>query len=102
VTTIRTTCPDCGDVDLRADDVKIMPERESYVFVCTGPCQRLVSKPANLKIINLLESAGVKIIEDAKVSHPEPPPKHLTPFGLDDIIDFHQNFDDELKGLLDV
>lgn len=98
-TTIRTNCPLCGEVDLRPKDIKITPEKDAYVFICTGPCQRRVVKEADQKIIYLLETAGVATQEPPKPL--EAIPANLQPFGLDDIIDFHQNFDEELRGLLE-
>lgn len=100
-TTIRTICPVDGEVDLTADMIKITPDKDAYVFNCTGGCGRLVSKQSDDKIINLLTSAGVGVVEAPEpVYSPEPLPKDLKPFGLDDMIDFHQNMDEELDKLL--
>jgi hypothetical protein len=97
MTRIKTTCPTCGEVELKPDMIRIVPERDAYVFHCTGGCERLVSKQADDRILNLLESAGVEISEPPK--HPESATVYQK-ITNDDLIDFHENIDGELDKLL--
>ncbi|MGI8759642.1 MAG: hypothetical protein ACR2K0_10095 [Acidimicrobiales bacterium] len=61
---IRTTCPDCGEVETRTEDVKVRvctdDSRGSYAFRCLN-CGLAVSKPADAKIVKLLVSAGTAL-----------------------------------------
>jgi len=66
VTTIRTTCPRCGAVEMTADAI-LLSVREvtgegSYRFLCPA-CMEEVEKPADRKIVALLLSAGVDMAE---------------------------------------
>jgi hypothetical protein len=64
MTTIKATCPDCGDVDLTPSDVLVTVSREmgwsKYSFNCPN-CAQCVSKPADEDVVHLLTSAGVRI-----------------------------------------
>jgi predicted RNA-binding Zn-ribbon protein involved in translation (DUF1610 family) len=92
MTSIRTNCPRCGEVEMRADVILLTVEPQSgegtYSFVCPS-CEDLVEKPADRKIVSLLKSVGVDVaerqpsIEEAE-TRPEGPA-----FTLDDVIDFH-------------
>jgi hypothetical protein len=99
MTTIRTKCPECGDVDLGADAISmsLAPDGEhgEYAFTCPE-CARHVSKPANRRTAALLIAAGVQpseledpattpVIEFEDLS-PDPCAPALT---LDDVIAFH-------------
>lgn len=99
MTRIRATCPDCGEVDLLPVDVTLhlvrqgerdVAEGSCYRFVCPD-CEELVSKPADERIAQLLETGGVEVREDvpAPAGHPEQPPggPALTP---DDLLDLHE------------
>jgi predicted RNA-binding Zn-ribbon protein involved in translation (DUF1610 family) len=92
MTSIRTNCPRCGEVEMRADVILLTVEPHSgegtYSFVCPS-CDDLVEKPADRKIVSLLKSVGVDVAERqnpvVKVeTRPEGPA-----FTLDDVIDFH-------------
>jgi predicted RNA-binding Zn-ribbon protein involved in translation (DUF1610 family) len=92
MTSIRTNCPRCGEVEMRADVILLTVEPSSgegtYSFVCPS-CEDLVEKPADQKIVSLLKSVGVDVAESAAPSgdleaRPEGPP-----FTLDDVIDLH-------------
>ena len=91
MTSIRTKCPHCGEVEMQARGVLLTVEPASgegtYTFVCPL-CDQVVEKPADRRIASLLMSIGVEVEErDGQVvdeSRPEGPP--LT---LDDVIDFH-------------
>jgi predicted RNA-binding Zn-ribbon protein involved in translation (DUF1610 family) len=105
MTTIRTTCPRCGEVDMGPEAISLSVRgngREgSYRFVCPS-CSDDVEKRADRKIVALLVSAGVDLDRDEPVPHPElfdvdeggslisgPP---LT---IDDIIEFHFLLEDD-------
>ena len=64
MTTIRTTCPRCGEVDMGPDAISLSVRsngREgSYRFTCPS-CEDDVEKRADRKIVALLVSAGVDI-----------------------------------------
>jgi predicted RNA-binding Zn-ribbon protein involved in translation (DUF1610 family) len=101
VTRIRASCPACGEVDLQPADVTLHLVRGDDVEVAEGSCYRfacpdcleLVTKPADERIAQLLQTGGVEVEMEAAVQfrtlHPEFPPEGpaLTP---DDLIDFHQ------------
>jgi predicted RNA-binding Zn-ribbon protein involved in translation (DUF1610 family) len=108
MTTIRTTCPRCGEVEVSAEAVLLHVLRGDsegiYSFICPA-CREDVEKRTNRKIIALLVSAGVGI-ED-RSGHPsnvrfdeiEPDPRGALPAGpaftLDDLIDFHFLLEDD-------
>lgn len=62
MTTIRATCPVCGEVELTADQVRLMvctlAERSYYAFDCSG-CVDEVRKPADRQVVALLMAGGV-------------------------------------------
>lgn len=64
MTTIKATCPTCGDVDLTPADVTVTIARglgwSTYAFTCAG-CSDRVSKPADEEIVQLLTGAGVRV-----------------------------------------
>lgn len=109
MTTIRTTCPACGEVDLRPEAVSLCVEEPgrdgSYRFTCPR-CGEVVEKPADRRIVALLLSAGVEF-DGARHPQrrggpgsgrgggdpdaprwPEARPDG-PPFTVDDVIDFH-------------
>jgi hypothetical protein len=98
MTSIRTKCPHCGEVEMQARGVLLTVEPVSgegtYTFVCPL-CDQVVEKPADRRIASLLMSIGVEVEEreaatvDVEVK-PEGPP-----FTLDDMIDFHFLLDQE-------
>jgi hypothetical protein len=95
VTTIKATCPTCGDVDLAPSDVTVTVARElgwsTYTFRCVR-CSDAVCKPADDEVVQLLTGAGVRVervdipveyLEERVLIRTNPP---LTD---DDLIDFH-------------
>ncbi len=101
MTTIRTTCPRCGEVDMGPQAILLSVlhggREGSYRFTCPS-CQDDVEKRADRKVIALLVSAGVDIarsdtLERTRVDEREPDPRGSLPEGpafmLDDLIDFH-------------
>ena len=94
MTTIKATCPTCGevtltpvDIDLRVDPHGV--ETSSYGFCCPH-CTAQVRKPADERIVRLLVSGGVEALaphqgSDEAAHHTAAPP--LVP---DDLLDFHK------------
>ena len=62
MTTIKATCPLCGEVELTAEEVRLvvcsLPDRSYYAFDCRT-CIDEVRKPADKNIVSLLISGGV-------------------------------------------
>jgi predicted RNA-binding Zn-ribbon protein involved in translation (DUF1610 family) len=101
MTTIRTTCPRCGEVDMGPEAILLSVKDDgregSYRFTCPS-CADDVEKRADRKIVALLVSAGVDIArserelqsamlfddEDGGRSLPSGPA-----FAIDDVIEFH-------------
>ncbi len=108
MTTIRATCPRCGEVDLtpeqilltivRAEDTPVGPDSH-YAFDCPT-CSATIKKPADERIAHLLTTGGVEVVvfgmEDLDeqlarltvLPHPERP-AHGPPLSYDDLLDFH-------------
>ena len=92
MTTIKATCPACGEVDLTADDILLrigaQAASNSYGFSCPA-CGDFVQKPADERVVRLLLSGGVMptlnhVPAEALESHTGPPITH------DDLIAFHE------------
>ena len=88
MTTIKATCPVCGDVDLTPNDVRLTVADAAgwatYTFTCTE-CHDRIEKPADDEVVALLSSAGVEIDRvpaEALEGHSGPA---LT---YDDVLDF--------------
>lgn len=64
MTTIKATCPMCGDVDLSAPQVTVTLAVElgwaTYAFTCPK-CKDSVEKTADDATVDLLRSAGVRV-----------------------------------------
>ena len=96
MTTIRATCPDCGEVEMEAHSIQLNVREEegegSYSFTCPV-CSNLVEKPADRKVVMLLLSAGVDVSRMEDGTPAPTPPLELRPDGPpltpDDLIDFH-------------
>jgi ribosomal protein S27E len=62
--TIRTTCPNCGDVELGVDDLTAMicstNQAASYAFRCPS-CGQAISKPTGRRVVEVLVSSGVAL-----------------------------------------
>lgn len=90
MTTIKASCPMCGEVDLTSPDVTLMVCNHKplsyYCFRCPK-CSHEVRKPADDHIVSLLLSGGVqaKVWEvPAEVLEEKPGP----PLNYDDLLDF--------------
>lgn len=95
MTTIKATCPTCGEVGLAPDEIELRVDRSDaaesfYAFTCPS-CAELVCKPADDRIIRLLLSGGVQ----ARDIEPEPVRVKLSErydyprWTHDDLLDFH-------------
>lgn len=92
MTTIKATCPDCGEVDLTAEDILLrigaMRDANTYGFSCPS-CGCFVEKPADERVVRLLLSGGVipmlvHVPAEALEPHAGPPINH------DDLLEFHE------------
>ncbi len=99
MTTIKATCPTCGDVDLTPADVTVTVARElgwsTYTFRCVR-CSDAVCKPADEEVVQLLTGAGVRVERlDIPVEYLEA--KVLSrangPLTGDDLLTFHEWLD---------
>ncbi len=92
MTTIKATCPRCGEVDLTADDIllRIGATRavNTYGFTCPS-CGDFVEKPADDRVVRLLLSGGVVPVP---LSVPaEALEVHVgDPIDYDDLLEFHE------------
>lgn len=110
MTRIRATCPSCGEVELRPDEIELrvvgfdpsdVRDGSTYRFDCPACCDE-IAKPADSRIARLLTSGGVPVtcIGDpeldavvaaamGRIVHPEG--IVLGPaFTTDDLLDFHE------------
>jgi hypothetical protein len=112
MTTIRTTCPRCGEVDMGPEAILLsvlQGGREgTYRFTCPT-CFDAVEKRADRKIVALLVSAGVDVAsrddleertasmfdEDDDARDPRGPLPSGPTFTADDLIDFHYLLEDD-------
>ncbi len=62
MTTIRTTCQDCGDVELKTADIALeltgAGDAGSYRFSCPT-CQATQVRPATRRVVSILLATGV-------------------------------------------
>lgn len=62
MTTIKTTCSRCGDVQLSPEDLalELDPSEEmgNYRFACPT-CQTVQRRPANARVVSVLLATGV-------------------------------------------
>ena len=110
MTTIRTTCPRCGEVDMGPTAIELHVVRGgregTYRFTCPT-CMDDVEKRADRKIVALLVSAGVDVagrggtiadelpFEGPPMDEPPSPFAGLPVFTIDDVIDFHFRLQDD-------
>lgn len=92
MTTIKATCPTCGEVGLTPDEVELRVARSErvdsyYAFTCPT-CMDEVRKPADRRVVRLLVSGGVAVhdIEDRIRLGERATGPALT---HDDLLDFH-------------
>ena len=105
MTTIKTRCPTCGEVNMGPAGISLELPADAdhgiYAFTCPE-CQAEVSKPASRKTVALLLAAGVEPVEldEAEVRMlpfadriPDPAAPAFT---LDDLIGFHFLLEDDV------
>lgn len=92
MTTIKATCPGCGEVDLTAEDILLRvgaaQSVNTYGFSCPT-CGAFVEKAADDRVVRLLLSGGVvpmlvHVPAEALEVHDGPPITH------DDLLTFHE------------
>ena len=108
MTTIRASCPSCGDVDLTVGDVSVRvcanDHRGSYNFRCPE-CEMAVAKHADHNVVELLVSSGVKMaVWQLPAELWEP--RGGEAISHDDLLDFHDllaedNWFDRLTALVE-
>lgn len=94
MTTIKATCPTCGEVALTPEDIELRIDRSgegdsSYAFTCPA-CMCVVRKPADERIVRLLISGGVAVAELPDVEPTSSERFDGPAFTHDDLLDFHQ------------
>jgi len=90
MTTIKASCPSCGDVELTPQQVRLVvcsvKSWSYYAFSCTS-CQEEIRKPAGRDVVALLISGGV-VAEPWNVPA-EALEEHQGPtLNYDDVLDF--------------
>ena len=75
MTTIKTTCERCGDVELEPSDLSLEldPTEESGVYLFTCPtCIAVQRRPANPRVVNVLLATGVtfEVVTPTPVENP--------------------------------
>lgn len=89
MSTIRANCPTCGDIELRVRDVLVnvcaLSPYAWYSFACG--CGEAVARPAEPRIVDLLITAGVRMVAvgyPAEVGEPHAGGR----VSLDELLDF--------------
>ena len=90
MTTIKASCPTCGDVTLTPAEVRLVvctvPSWSFYAFECTS-CTHEVRKAATDDVVRLLRSGG--IVPETWEVPAEALEEHLgAPVAWDDVLDF--------------
>jgi hypothetical protein len=101
-TQIKATCPDCGDINLTPDDIRLMicnndQTLSHYIFDCSG-CVEQIRKPADDRVISLLRSGGVRMrfwCVPAEALEEKPGPA----IGYDDLLEYGLLKEDQLAAL---
>jgi hypothetical protein len=90
MTTIKASCPGCGDVELTSSDITLRvcndAPRSYYAFTCPT-CDDRVRKPADDHIVSLLMSGGVRA-EVWEVPAEVLEPRTGPTLSYDDLLDF--------------
>lgn len=92
MTTIKATCPLCGEVSLTPPDLelRVFPDGSDddfYAFTCPD-CGDRIRKPADTRIVRLLRTGGVEPFEPRP--HPEAPRTDMPAITRDELLDFHE------------
>ena len=97
MTTIKATCPTCGEVNLTPEDIELRVDQSEradsyYAFTCPD-CLCAVRKPANDRVVRLLVSGGVEVIDREPVRVPLADRFEGPRISHDDLLDFHAMLD---------
>jgi len=97
-TRIRASCADCGDVELRVDDVHVRvcadDNAGSYVFRCPR-CDMAVVKNAEPRVVDLLLASGVTMTTWTLPAELDERHRDLPALTHDDLLDFHAALDQD-------
>lgn len=97
-TRIRASCAECGDVELRVDDVHVRvcadDNAGTYVFQCPR-CDVTVVKDAETRVVDLLLASGVSMTMWALPAELCEPRRGGPAFTHDDLLDFHDALEDD-------
>ncbi|MDQ3974624.1 MAG: hypothetical protein M3276_09915 [Actinomycetota bacterium] len=96
MTTIKAACPICGEVSLRPEEIELRVDRTAagdsyYAFTCPS-CVAVVRKPADQRVIRLLLTGGVVVLDghgDAARTGSGGGAPPGPAIGYDDLLDFH-------------
>lgn len=90
MTTIKASCPCCGDVELTPTQVRLVvctvADWSYYAFTC-GTCTDEVRKPAGADVVSLLQTGGVAV-ERWTVPAEALEEHEGRPVTYDDVLDF--------------
>jgi hypothetical protein len=90
MTTIKASCPSCGDVELTPQQVRLVvcsvKSWSYYAFTCTT-CLEEIRKPAGRDVVALLISGGV-VAEPWSVPAEVLEEHHGPTLSYDDVLDF--------------
>ncbi len=76
MTTIKTTCAACGDVELGPKDLAleldVIGDSGTYRFTCPS-CFTIQRRPANSRVVNVLLATGVEyeIVDNSPITEQE-------------------------------
>lgn len=97
-TRIRASCSECGDVELRVDDVQVRicadDNASSYVFRCPR-CDMAVVKDAEPRVVDLLLASGVELTTWTLPAELHEGSAGMPPLTHDDLLDFHAALQDD-------
>jgi hypothetical protein len=88
---IKASCQDCGDIEVTSSELQVLTclgtGDSTYSFLCPS-CRLIVNKPAEQRVVELLVSAGVRVVNwdlPAELSEPKSGPA----ITYDDLLAFH-------------
>ena len=88
---VRVSCPGCGEIEVRADEITVRACSELaqniYRFRCDR-CETFVIKDASPSTVQLLIRAGVRI-DPWRPSTGQRELRNDPPIHIDELIDFH-------------
>ena len=91
VAVVQVACPTCGILKVIPKAISVYVAEVVIELECPR-CKTLISQKVDEETVSLLERAGARMIL--------PPPPEQGPITTDDLIEFHENFEDEIRELL--